>query len=731
VQPNTTKIKGIAARAGKWSATHKKLAIGGWLLFLVLALFIGNSVAPKQLGNTDKYAGESARAEKTLEKSFPEPAGEMVMVHSEKANVDDASFRAAVSDVRGRVSKVADVENVQDPYAEGGDVISKDRHSVLVTMDIKGDPEKAVDKIDPVVAQVEAAQRAHPDMRIESFGTSAEKELQAVFTKDLQKAGMLSIPVTLLILLVVFGSLMAAGIPLLLALSAVMATMALVAIPSHIFPIDEGASEVILLIGLAVGVDYSLFYMRREREERAAGHDALTAIQRAAATSGRAVLVSGLTVMVAMAGMFFAGDKGFVGLGLGAMMVVAVAMIGSLTVLPATIAALGDKVEKGRLPLMRRRRNAGESRMWSSIIDAVLRRPMVSAVAATAFLVALAIPAFGMHTTNMGISDLPQDTAAMQTYNRMDKAFPFENNQATVVVKGDDVTKGKTAAAINQMKHQALASGQMHNTIDTEYSKDGRVARISIPMDGKDTDAAATAALDTLRNEVVPNTVGNLSGVDANVTGPTAQTVDSRDQLSHAMPIVFGFVLILAFLILLVTFRSIVIPIKAIVLNLLSVGAAYGVLTFVFQQGHFEGLLGFHSNGGVASWLPLFLFVVLFGLSMDYHVFILSRIREAVDRGMRTDDAVSYGIKSTASVVTGAAFVMVAVFAVFGTLQIIDFKELGVGLAVAVLIDATIVRAVLLPATMKLLGEWNWYLPRSLRWLPKVELEKGMEPAKA
>ena len=309
MQNNTPKIKGIAARMGRWSAAHRKLAIGGWLVFLVLAVFIGQSVAPKELKDSDSYAGESARAEKTLEQAFPEPAGEMILIHSGKSDVNDPSFKAAVGDVTQRVSKVKDVENVQDPYAVGGDMISKDRHSVLVTLDIKGDSEKAVDKIDPVVNQVEAAQRENPDYRIESFGTSADKELESIFMNDLAKAGMLSIPVTLLILLVVFGSLMAAGIPLLLALSAVLATMSLIAIPSHIFPIDDGASEVILLIGLAVGVDYSLFYMRREREERAAGHDPQTALQRAAATSGRAVLISGLTVMVAMAGMFFSGDK--------------------------------------------------------------------------------------------------------------------------------------------------------------------------------------------------------------------------------------------------------------------------------------------------------------------------------------------------------------------------------------------------------------------------------------
>ena len=438
--------------------------------------------------------------------------------------------------------------------------------------------------------------------------------------------------------------------------------------------------------------------------------------------------------MVAMAGMFFAGDKGFVGLGLGAMMVVGVAMVGSLTVLPAMIAWLGDRVEKGRLPRIRRnkaRRSVGESRMWTAIINRVLKRPVVSAVAATAFLLVLAAPAVNMKTTFMSASDLPQDIPVMQTFNRIEAAFPFEDNQAAVVIKGENVKSEKMTQAIAELSKQALASGQMHRDIETEYSKDGTVAQVTIPMDGDGNDQASKDALSTLRNDIVPATVGNLSGYDANVAGTTAQNVDANEQLTKAVPIVFGFVLILAFMILLVTFRSIVIPIKAILLNLLSVGAAYGVLTYVFQYGHFENALGFHSNGGVASWLPLFMFVVLFGLSMDYHVFILSRVKEAVDRGMRTEDAVSYGIKSTAGVVTSAAFVMVAVFAVFGTLQIIEFKEMGVGLAVAIFLDATIVRAVLLPATMKLLGEHNWYLPSSLNWLPKVKGEGEVVPAKA
>jgi RND superfamily putative drug exporter len=319
----------------------------------------------------------------------------------------------------------------------------------------------------------------------------------------------------------------------------------------------------------------------------------------------------------------------------------------------------------------------------------------------------------------------------MKTYDRIDRAFPGENVPAVVVIKGDDVRSGNVAASIAELKREAVATGEMFNPILTTYSKDGTVAKLEIPMVGDGANDESRAALSELRNEVVPATVGKISGTSVDVSGMTAQNADSNEQMSSAMPIVFAFVLVMAFALLLVTFRSVVIPIKAIVLNLLSVGAAYGVLVYVFQNGHLESLLGFESNGGVTSWLPLFLFVVLFGLSMDYHVFILSRVREAVDRGMRTDEAVAYGIKSTAGVVTSAAFVMVAVFAIFATLSVIDLKQMGVGLAVAIAIDATIVRAVLLPASMKLLGEWNWYLPKSLGWLPRVRAEQAVEPARA
>jgi RND superfamily putative drug exporter len=365
------------------------------------------------------------------------------------------------------------------------------------------------------------------------------------------------------------------------------------------------------------------------------------------------------------------------------------------------------------------------------VLDRVLRRPALSAGVATAVLVAMAIPAFSMHTVLTGTDDLPRNLEVMKTYDRMEAAFPGGQIPAIVAVKAENVTAPDVQAAIAEMERQAIASPNMNGPVDVSVNPDKTVATVHIPMSGTGTDASSSAALADLRDDIVPGTIGRLKSSEVAVTGMAAGTKDFNDLMKERAPIVFGFVLALAFLLLLVTFRSIVIPIKAIVLNLLSVAASYGVLVWIFQDGRLEGLLDYKSNGGVVSWLPLFLFVILFGLSMDYHVFILSRVREAFDRGMPTERAVSHAIRATAGTVTSAAIVMVAVFAIFATLSSLDFKQMGVGLAVAILIDATIVRAVLLPATMKLLGDWNWYLPRWMRWLPQLQHEPQAEGARA
>jgi RND superfamily putative drug exporter len=720
----------LAARAGRWSAQHRKIATFGWVAFVILSIFIGGALGTKHLKNGEAGTGESGRASKLLTREFKQPAGEQVLVQSRTLTAHDPQFRAAVADVARRVSRVPVVQDVRSPLGGGG-AVSRDGHSALLSFRVRGDANKAKERIAPVLAATAAAQKAHPKLRIEQAGdASAAKALDKSFADDFSKARTISLPITLFILLIAFGAFVAAGIPLLLAFSGVAATLGLVAIPSHIAAIDPAISEVVLLIGMAVGVDYTLFYLRREREERAAGRSPQAALEAAAATSGRAVLVSGLTVMAAMAGMYLTGDATFSSFATGTIMVVAVAMIASLTVLPAVLSKLGDRVMKGRVPyLARRRAENAEPRVWGAILSRVLKRPLVSALASGAVLVALTVPAFGLHTAQSGLQGLPHNLPITQTLTRIQQAFPGGAQPAQVVVQAPDVTAPAIASALRDLEARAVATRQIRPPFEVSVNPSKTVGVVSLPLAGEGTDATSNRALETLRGTLIPATLGKVEGVRVQVTGMTAGSKDFNDLLSSRAPIVFGFVLTMAFMLLLVTFRSIVIPIKAIVLNLLSVGASYGVLVLVFQKGWGESLLGFKSTGAITAWLPMFLFVILFGLSMDYHVFILSRIREAFDRGATTEDAVGEGIKATAGVVTSAAAVMVAVFAVFATLGALDFKQMGVGLAVAILIDATLVRAVLLPATMKLLGDWNWYLPKRLDWLPHARHEPAPQPA--
>jgi RND superfamily putative drug exporter len=720
----------VAARMGRWSARHRKTAIFGWLAFVVAAVVLGGALGTKQLTDTDTLPGESGRAARMLDDGFKQPAGETVLVQSSKHTADSPAFRAAVADVVRRVSAVGVVTNVQSPYAAGNrGQVSADGHSATVSLDIRGDADTASDRIQPVMDAVDAAAAANQSLRIEEFGVSAEKQLDEKFNQDLERAGLLSLPVTIVILVVAFGALVAAGIPLLLALSAVMATMGLLAIPSQVWPVDENISAIVLLIGLAVGVDYSMFYLKREREERAAGKSESAALEAAAATSGRSVLISGLTVMTAMAGMFLTGDKTFGSFAMATILVVAIAVLGSLTVLPALLSWLGDRVNKVRVPFLHRFQRPEGGRAWGWILDRVLAHPLVSVVGATAVLVALALPALGMKTVVPGAEALPQDLPAVQTYNRLQAAFPGGQDPATVVVKAPSIDNPRVKTAIAGLQRQALAGGQFHQPVTVSVNEARTVAEIDLPIAGSSTDAASNAALASLRGKIVPATVGSIDGVEVGVTGTTAISKDFDSAMRSTAPLVFAFVLAFAFVLLLVSFRSIVLAIKAILLNLLSVAAAYGILVLVFQHSWAKGILNFDYSGGVMAFMPVFLFVILFGLSMDYHVFILSRIREAYDRGMKTEDAVAHGIKTTAGVVTSAAIVMVFVFGIFATLSIVMLKQFGVGLAAAVLIDATIVRAVLLPAAMTLLGDWNWYLPRWLEWLPKLEHERSTEVA--
>ncbi|HET9242164.1 MAG TPA: MMPL family transporter [Gaiella sp.] len=724
---NHTHSRNLAARMGRWSAAHWKTATFGWLAFVVAAFMLGGMVGTTTIDTSKPGPGESGRMDTILDEGFKQPAGESVLIQSPSLRIGSPAFDSAVEDVVARVSKLEVVQNVRSPLAAGNaDQIAANRRSALVEFDVRGDKDEASDKIDPVLDAVAAAQLAHPGFFIGEFGpASAEKGVMTAYGEDLGKAGLLSLPITLIILVLAFGALVAAGIPLLLGLTAVFATFGLIALPSSLLPVADQAYAMVLLIGLAVGVDYSMFYLKRERQERAAGRSERAALESAAATSGRSVLVSGLTVMVAMAGMFLTGNTTFASLAAATILVVAVAVLGSLTVLPALLSKLGDSVDRARVPLLGRlRRDDGEGRIWGAIVDRVLRRPVLSAVVAGGLLLALAAPALQLRIASPGPDSYPSSLEVVKTYNRMQQAFPGAALPATVVVKAPNVNAPGVRAAIDRLEQRALASGRMYEPITVAVSDDATVASITVPIAGKGTDAASDASLRLLRESIVPQTVGALPNAEAGVTGLTASWKDQADEIKSMLPPVVAFVLLFAFGLMLVAFRSIVVAGKAILLNLLSVAAAYGVLVLVFQHGIGKELLGFTSTDGIDPVVPLLLFVVLFGLSMDYHVFILSRIRESFARGATMDDAVAHGIKSTAGVVTSAAAVMVLVFAVFGTLSMLFFKQFGVGLAAAILIDATIVRAVLLPATMKLLGEWNWYLPRWLQWLPRLERDE-------
>jgi uncharacterized membrane protein YdfJ with MMPL/SSD domain len=738
--------RNLAARAGRWSATHRKTAIIGWILFVVLATLIGGKVGQKNLEPSAMGNGESKRGDLIVDAAgFPDSIGERVLIQG-KGSIEsgDPQVTAAVKDIVSRLDKIKGVDDIESPLDAQyrANTVSEDGRSVVVNFTLPGRAEtveetEALEKTaEAPLAAVAAVQKAHPELRVEEHGdASQQKALGAQERADEAKSTQVSMGGTLLILLIAFGAAVAAGVPLVLGVSAFTATTGLLGPISQLAPLHPAVKQVTLLIGLAVGVDYAMFYLRRMMEERDNGRSSADALDVAAATSGRAVLVSGFTVMAAMAGMFLSGNAIFSSFGIGTILVVGVAMVGSLTFLPAVLSYLGQKgwLEKGRVPYIAKRRHAakGESRVWNAILDRVLARPVVSVILAGGLLVALSIPALGMQFKEPGTEGMSRSQPIVQTLDRIDAAFPGGSVPANVVVKAKDVTTPEVKQAIQDLHDEAIATGRLSEPSSVEVNPDKTVAVVSLSIDGKGTDAASNRSLEVLRDEVVPATVGQLDGAEVATTGMTAWSKDFLDTMKSHLPLVFGFVLALAFILLLVTFRSIVVPIKAIILNLLSVGAAYGVLTLVFQDGHGEKALGFTSVGGITPWLPLFLFVVLFGLSMDYHVFVLSRIREAVDRGMATNKAVAHGIKSTAGVITSAAAVMVVTFAAFALGSDQEMKQLGVGLAVAILIDATLVRAVLLPAAMKLLGERNWWLPKRLGWLPKFAHEPEVVPAAA
>lgn len=710
--------RNLAAVLGGWSVRHRVAAIGGWLVVVVVTTILGSVAGQRQMTVDEYAAGESAQAIRILEQAgISQPAGEMVMVRSAAMTVDDVAFQGAVRELASAVQQTGQVTNVIDPYAAG--LLSADRHSALIRFSMSGRSDTAWERVQPILDAVAAVRAAHPEVTVEQFGeASAGRWFNDTVLKDFHRAEWTAIPLALGILVVAFGALLAAVLPVGLAMTAFFAANGLLAIISHRMHVDSTASSVMLLVGLAVGVDYCLFYLRREREEREAGKDPATALQVAAATSGRAVLVSGATVVVAMSGMFLSGMLLFNGFAVATISVVLIAMLGSVTVLPALLSVLGAKVDLGRIPGLRRRQKNRKGSRASRVWEAMLARPWASAIASTLFLLVLAAPMVGMRTEKLSFDkQLPADTPIVRTYHNIARTFPGGPAPARVVVRADGVDTAKVQQAIADFTAAAPATGLFRAPIRVVASSPSGVTEIEVPLAGSGSDATSVRALRVLRKDVIPATLTNVQGVSAYVAGDLAFSSDFNDQLGRSIVPVLGFVMGIAFLVMLFAFRSLTIAVVSIVLNLISVSAAFGVLVAIFQHGWGAGLVGTTGVGAVESWIPLFAFVILFGLSMDYHVFVVSRIREAHDSGMPTGAAILAGIRSTAGVVTSAAIIMVGVFAVLGSLSMQDFKQLGVGLAVAILLDATVVRAVLLPSILSLLGDRTWYLPR---WIDRL-----------
>src|SRR5215218_4134528 len=499
----------LAARAGRWSAQHRKKAIFGWLAFVILAVFIGGSVGTRTLTDEEYGIGESGRADKAVSAHFPDKDSESVLIQSQDgAKNRSPEYRRVVQSVVTGLQGTKHVRNVQSPYAEGNQgTLSEDGKSALVTFEMRGDDNE--DNVAAALNTVAKLDKQQTGFRIEEFGdASADKALNQAFEDDFRKAEVTSLPITLIILILAFGALLAAFVPLLLAITAVAAAISLIGPISQIWPVDEAISSVVLLIGLAVGVDYSMFYLRREREERARGRSEEAALQAAAATSGRAVLVSGITVIVAMAGMYFGGAPTFLSFATGTILVVAISIVGSLTVLPAVLSKLGDRVNKGRVPFMRPERRTGEPRVWSWVLDRVLKRPVVSMLAAGAVLVTLAIPVFHIHTADSGVDGLPRSLSVMQTYDRMQAAFPGETFSADIVVQGKRLDRSELRAAAAELRGVARESDHFQEPVTVDLSPDGQVGVVEVPLAGTGTDERSMSAVHALREDVVPDVFG-------------------------------------------------------------------------------------------------------------------------------------------------------------------------------------------------------------------------------
>ncbi|MEP6679842.1 MAG: MMPL family transporter [Chloroflexota bacterium] len=736
-------------RVAMWSSRHRWPVAGAWFVFTIglfaLSQVLGGIRTDDPNGSPEDVKTESARAYEAFGASGSDTPSESVtvVVTHPTLHVTDPAFRAFVTKTVSELAAltvsqsgqtIGAFDQVEDPITappESG-LVSPDGSAARILGHIKGD-QATIDAhlvpVRPAIASIEADAGAFIVHSIS--GTLTNEDITKLINSSLDRT-FATIGLTFIILLITFGALVASLIPLLLATTALLAAFGILGIFSQaITPASPYATQLVVLIGLAVSVDYSLFMITRFRSERRRCVDKLLAIETASSTAGRAVFFSGLAVMISIASLFMIDVSIFRSMAIGTIGVILVAVIGSLTFLPATLAILGDRINAGRIPFFGRDRAEG-SGLWSMLVSAVMRRPIRLALVATAALLALAAPTLHLRIGVTDFTSFPEQIDGVQAVKLLNAKWPQGSTlDLSVVVTGFD--RADVKAAVDAFQTTGLKVPGLSGPAHVNTSRDGNVALISFTLAGTQNDPASQAVVRHIRADVVPKAFGGLPGVHAYVTGQAAQAMDVTQIYLDAMPLVFAFVLGLSFLLLLVVFHSLIIPLKALALNLLSTAAAFGVMVAVFQDGIVGHAFGLEQSSVIESWVPIFVFAILFGLSMDYHVFILTRVKEARDRGLDSRSAVARGISITAGTVTSAATIMVLVFAAFVTIPFAFIQELGLGLAVAVLLDATVVRSVLLPASMTLLGDWNWWLPGFLRWLPRVTIEGEPEarPASA
>lgn len=724
-------------RLASFSVRRPWLVVATWVVILVAAGMAASRVGEVLTTSAVNYVDtDSITANELVEERLYGrlPGQELVVIQSASQTIDDPEFAALVKEItekfRANTASVANVVNAFEAPPEAG-LISDDRRTTILPVTLTGDRLEADKLAEPLLELTEEFDGQGGFTVVMAGDGSSALAFTHQAEKDLQSAELLGIPVAIVILMLVFGALVAAGMPIILGMLAIGIAIGVSAIIGTWFELSVFLVNFVTTMGLAVGIDYSLLIVQRVREERRNGLSVDAAILRAGATASRAVLFSGMTVVVALCGLVLVPNSIFRSLGVGAILVVAIAVILALTLLPAVLKLLGDRINAVRIRIPGlSRSNAGGRGFWDRAVGVVMRHPVISVVFSVGLLVAASLPYVTIHLGWAGVSTLPESTSARRAFEILDQEFSAGLvSPARVVIDAPDVDDPAITGAVASLQDRVHDDPRFLPG-EIERGQAGNLLSVSFSLLGDPQSDEARDAITTLRNEYIPAAFNGTPG-RVLVTGATAEGMDNTQIISDYTLPVFVFVLGLSFVILLVVFRSIVVPVKAMIMNLLSVGAAYGLMVLIFQHGVGNELLGFSQVERIEAWVPLFMFATVFGLSMDYHVFLLTRIRERFDHTGNNAESVAYGVRTTAGMITGAAAIMVAVFAGFASGEMVMFQQMGFGLAAAVILDATIVRTVLVPASMELLGARNWYLPAWLQWLPRVDVEGSNVPAPA